>query len=259
MLRWHMRAAKGIALIVGGLVLIGALSTLRRASWLPAIAYVALFAAYKVIYLKVGYFEWYGVPAVAVLVLVAAVGLDRLCNWLSAATRARFTPAQVAVLPTLLLALAYIAPLPYRTVAERRIQGFEDKVRDPLGRYLGEVTNPGQTIGSESSGYVGCYTTPPSTTIQASSRRPWSVHSRRPKRAGTRCSQWWASLPCSIRTGWFCGPSRPSYWRGGIRPPRVNTRRCAASATPGDQETVSVRGFDVREFDGDFIVFRRNP
>jgi hypothetical protein len=252
-------AAKGIALIVGGLVLIGALSTLRRASWLPAIAYVALFAAYKVIYLRVGYFEWYGVPAVAVLVLVAAVGLDRLCKWLSAATRARFTPAQVAVLPTLLLALAYIAPLPYRTVAERRIQGIEDKVRDPLGRYLGEVTNPGQTIGSESSGYVGYYTNATlydypglesPTVVSALEKAKESGQPVLPVVGVAHLlhPDWLVLRPveAQLLAGWYPDAAR-QY---------TQVRRFSDS---GNQETVSVRGFDVSEFDGDFIVFRRNP
>jgi hypothetical protein len=252
-------AAKGIALIVGGLAVIGALSSLRRASWLPAIAYVALFAAYKVIYLKVGYFEWYGVPALAVLVLVAAVGLDRLCQWLSAATRVRFSAAQVAVLPALLLALAYIAALPYRTVAERRIQGIEDNVRDPLGRYLGEVTNTGQTIGSESSGYVGYYTnatlydypglespTVVSALEQASERgQPvlpvvGVAHLLHP--------DWLVLRPVEARTlaDWYPDAAR-QY---------TQVRRFS---DPGAQATVSVGGFDQTVFDGDFIVFRRNP
>jgi hypothetical protein len=63
------------------------------------------------------------------------------------------------MLPALLLALVYAWPLPYRTVIEDRVQhDIENKVRDPLGRYLGEVVRPGQTIASESSGYVGYYT-----------------------------------------------------------------------------------------------------
>jgi hypothetical protein len=253
-------AAKGIALIVGGLVVIGALSTLRRTSWLPAIAYVALFAAYKVIYLKVGYFEWYGVPAVAVLVLVAAVGLDRLCKWLSAATRDRLRPAQVAVLPTLLLALAYIAPLPYRTVAEHRIQaGIEDKVRDPLGRYLGEVVKPGETIGSESSGYVGYYTNATlydypglesPTVVSALDKARESGQPVLPVVGVAHLlhPDWLVLRPVEARVlaGWYPDAAR-------------QYTQVRSFSAPGDQEAVSVRGFDVTVFDGDFIVFRRNP
>jgi hypothetical protein len=252
-------AAKWIALIVGGLVLIGALSALRRASWLPAIAYVVLFAAYKVVYLKVGYFEWYGVPAVAVLVMVAAVGLDRLSKWLSAATQARFTPAQVAVLPALLLALAYIAPLPYRTVAERRIQGIEDKVRDPLGRYLGEVVKPGETITSESSGYVGYHTNATlydypglesPTVVSALEQARESGQPVLPVVGVAHLlhPDWLVLRPVEVRLldGWYPDTAR-QY---------TQVRRFS---DPAGQETVSVGGFDVTESDRDFIVFRRNP
>lgn len=149
---------KGVALIVAALAIVGAVSTLRRASWLPAIAYVLLFAGYKVLYLTVGYFEWYGVPATAALVLMASIGLDRICRWVSAATRGQLSPALLAALPALLLALIYVMPLPYRTVVEARTQhDIENKVRDPIGRYLADVVKPGETITSESSGYVGYY------------------------------------------------------------------------------------------------------
>ena len=43
-------------------------------SWLPAIAFLVLSVANKVIFLTVGYFEWYGPPVAAMLILMAAVG-----------------------------------------------------------------------------------------------------------------------------------------------------------------------------------------
>ena len=126
---------------------------------MPVIAYILLFAAYRVLFLRIGYFEWYGVPAAAALILVAGVGLDRTCRWVSTASRGRFSPAIIAAVPAVLLALVYVTALPFRTVVEARVQhDVEDKVRDPLGRYLGEVVKPGETITSESSGYVGYYT-----------------------------------------------------------------------------------------------------
>jgi hypothetical protein len=253
-------AAKGIALIVGGLAVIGALSTLQRASWLPAIAYVALFAAYKVIYLKVGYFEWYGVPAVAVLVLLAVVGLDRVCKWLSAATRNRFTPAQVAVLPTLLLALAYVAPLPYRTAAEHRIQaGIEDKVRDPLGRYLGEVARHGQTIGSESSGYVG-YDTNATLYDYPGLESPTVVSALEKARAGGHPVLPVVGVAALLHPDWLVlRPVEAQLLAGWYPDTARRYTQVRRFSVPEDQGTVSVRGFDVTVFDEDFIVFRRNP
>jgi hypothetical protein len=50
-------------------------------------------------------------------------------------------------------------PLPLSIPLEARVQHkIEDRVRLPLGRYLGQVVKPGQSLTSESSGYVGWYT-----------------------------------------------------------------------------------------------------
>ena len=49
--------------------------------------------------------------------------------------------------PAVLLALIYVAALPYRTAVESKIQhDIEDKVRIPAGDYLGQVVKPGQTV-----------------------------------------------------------------------------------------------------------------
>jgi hypothetical protein len=147
---------KAIAVLVAVLAIVGALATCNRPSWLPAIALVALFVLYKVVFLTVGYFEWYGPPALAVLILLAAAGLDRIAVWLAAASRSRISSAQAAAVPAVLLAVVYALPLPYRTLAEARVQhDIEDQVRTPLSQYLGRVVKPGQSITSESSGYVG--------------------------------------------------------------------------------------------------------
>ena len=79
-----------------------------------------LFVAYRVLFFKVGYFEWYGVPAVAALVLLAAIGLDRCVRWILQRSTDDSSPAEVAILPALLLALVYAWPLPYRTEVEDR-------------------------------------------------------------------------------------------------------------------------------------------
>jgi hypothetical protein len=149
---------KAIALLVAALAIIGAISTWRTPGWRPAIAFVVLFALYKLIFLTVGYFEWYGPPALAVLVLLAAAGLDRTASFVAAGVRGR--PAvrawQLAAAPAALLALAFAIQLPYAIPLQARVQhDIEDRVRVPLGSYLGSVVRPGQTITSESSGYIG--------------------------------------------------------------------------------------------------------
>jgi hypothetical protein len=141
---------KLIAFTVAALALIGAFATWRRVSWRPAIAFAALFVLYKVFVIGGGYNEWYGPPAIAVIFLLAAAGLDRI-------TRSR--PAWLVAVPATVLALAFAIHIPFTFPLERTVQHqIEDQVRLPMGRYLGEVVKPGQTIGSESAGYVSYYT-----------------------------------------------------------------------------------------------------
>ena len=251
--------AKLVAFLVAALAVIGALSALRRPSLLPVIAYVLLFAAYRVLYLKIGYFEWYGVPAVAGLILVAGVGLDRTCRWVSTASRGRFSPAVVAAMPAVLLALVYATALPFRTVVEARVQhDIENKVRDPLGRYLGEVAKPGETITSESSGYVGYYTNATlydfpgleSPTVVSALKK--AVDAGRPLHSLVGIgellhSDWLVLRPWEAPAPVGTSPeTAPQY---------TEVRRFSV---PGGRRPISFHGFDVNNIDRDFIVFRRN-
>jgi hypothetical protein len=141
---------KVIAFAILALAIVGAVSTWHRASWRPAVAYATLFVLYKVFVIGPGYNEWYGPPAMAVVFILAAAGLARL-------TRAA-RPAWVVAVPATVLALAFAIHIPFTFPLERVIQhDIEDEVRDPMGRFLGSVAEPGDTIGSESAGYVSYY------------------------------------------------------------------------------------------------------
>ncbi len=141
---------KLVAWTVGALAIVGAFATWRRPSWRPAIVFVLLWIAYKIVFLTVGYFEWYGVPALAVIFLLAGAGLQ----WLTA-TRAR----PLAAVAATALVLAYAIHIPFTLPLEARVQHeIEDPVRDQVGRYLGEVAKPGETIVTEPAGFVGFYT-----------------------------------------------------------------------------------------------------
>lgn len=250
--------ARVITFLVAALAIIGAISTLRRASFLPAIAYVLLFAAYRVVFLRVGYFEWYGVPAVAALVLLAGIGLDRVCRWVSAASRGRLTPAAVAMLPALLLAVAYVVPLPFRAKVERRVQyNIENRVRDPLGRYLAAVVKPGETIATESSGYVGYYTNgtlydypglESPTVVSALEKAKESGHPVLPVVgiAPLLHPDWLVLRPgeAQVLEGWYPETAR-QY---------TQVRRFSV---PGGQTPICVHSFCVRNVDRDFILFRK--
>jgi hypothetical protein len=140
-----------IALTVLALALVGVFSTWRRPGWRPAIVFVFLYVAYKFVFLTVGYFEWYGVPTLALIILLAGAGLQRVS--------ALRPPAFLVPALATALGLAYAIHIPFTLPLENRVQEeIEDKVRDPLGRYLGKVTHPGDTIVTEPSGYVGFHT-----------------------------------------------------------------------------------------------------
>jgi hypothetical protein len=251
-------AARVFAVGVAVLAVVGAISTFKRWSWLPAVAYLALFAAYKVLYLTVGYFEWYGTPATALLILMAAVGLDRVCRWVSAAAQHRFTPGEVALVPAVVLALVYAMPLPYRTAAEARVQhDIEDKVRQPLGRFLGEVVEPGDTITSESSGYVGyesngtLYDYPgleSRTVVSALSEADASGHPVLPL----------VGIVHLLHPDWIVlRPGEADTFAQWYPADERQYREVRRFSVPGGQEPISVQGFSVRNIDRDFIVFRR--
>ena len=111
------------------------------------------------VFLTIGYFEWYGVPVVAVTVILAAIGLDRL-------TRLCRTAA-VAV-PATVLALAYAIQIPFTLPLEARVQHeIEDKVRQPLGGYLGEVRRPARRSSPSRRATWATTRTRPCSTIRA--------------------------------------------------------------------------------------------
>src|SRR5262249_4740187 len=65
----------------------------------------------------------------------------------------------LAAIPAVCLAIAYAIQLPWVIPLEAKVQhDIEDQVRTPLGQYLGRVVQPGESLSSESSGYVGYYT-----------------------------------------------------------------------------------------------------
>ena len=252
--------ARAIALGVALLAILGAVSTAKRWSWLPAIAYLGLFVAYKVVYLSTGYFEWYGTPAVALLILMAAVGLDRVAKWTSVAIKGRFTAAELAMVPAVLLALVYAMVLPYRTAVEARVQhDIEDKVRTQVGAYLGDVVKPGQSITSESSGYVGwdtngtMYDYPglESPTVLDKIRTAEANHA-----PGFPDSLF--GIVALLRPDWVV--MRPweadqlSVWYPDVAKEYKPVRRFSV---PGGRAPITVEGFSVLNIDRSFIVFRR--
>jgi hypothetical protein len=137
---------EAVGILVAVLAVVGIVVTWRHTAWRAAIVFVLLFLAYKYFFLPNFYYEWYYPPALAVIVILAAAGLERATVPL---------PALGAAVAGC-LALLYAVHMPFSIPLEARIQhDIEDRVRAPLGEYLARVVRPGQTMASESSGYVG--------------------------------------------------------------------------------------------------------
>ena len=137
-----------IAVGVFVLALCGAWSLRRRPAYWPAVAYAVLFLAYKVLLLPSVYYEWYLPPFMAVVVLLAATALHRFASFAP-----RGGPA-VAVG----LAFAFAVHIPFTFPIERRIQfDIEDQVRRRIGEWLAANVAPGESVTSESAGYIGYY------------------------------------------------------------------------------------------------------
>ncbi|MGH9153394.1 MAG: hypothetical protein ACRD03_13570 [Acidimicrobiales bacterium] len=137
-----------IAVAVFVLALCGAWSLRRRPDCWPAIAFCLLFVVYKVLLLPAVYYEWYLPPFMAVVILLAATALQRFASFAQ-----RGAPA-VAIG----LTAAYAVHLPFTFPIERRIQlGIEDRVRREVGSWLAANVEPGESVTSESAGYVGYY------------------------------------------------------------------------------------------------------
>jgi hypothetical protein len=250
---------KVVALIVVALAIVGAIAQWHRRGLRPAVAFVVLYALYKVVFLTFGYFEWYGVPVLAVLFLLAAAGLDRIASLISGALRGRvsLSGAQLVAVPAVVLALAYAIQLPYAIPLEARVQNdIEDQVRVPLGQYLGRVVPPGQTLASESSGYVGYYTNGTlydypglvSTTVVDSLRAHPSY-----KFHGV------AGVSALLRPDWLILRPGDEVALKSAYPQVAREYRLARRFRAPGFTSLDEGGLTVANADSDFLVLRREP
>ena len=140
-----------IAVIAADLVVIGLWVSRRIPGFWPVTVFLALFFAYRVYFLPVlFYYDWYLPPFLALVIIVAAIGLQRV---MEAAPRA--VPAWRTLAGA--LALAFAMHMPFSFVVEAKVQSVEDQVRTPAAEYLRSTVRPGQSVVSESAGYIGYY------------------------------------------------------------------------------------------------------
>jgi hypothetical protein len=137
-----------IAVVVADLLAIGLVPSRQLAGWWPVLTFLALFFAYRVYFIPViNYYDWYLPPFLALVMIVVAVGLERI------------TAVRAGVTRTLAVALgvAFAIHMPFSFVVESKVQSVESQVRTNVGEYLRTNVPAGQSVTSESAGYIGYY------------------------------------------------------------------------------------------------------
>jgi hypothetical protein len=233
---------------IGGLLLVlaafGLTAARRVPGWAPAVAFATLFLAYRVTLLPVGYYDWYYPPLTAVIVLGAAAGLDRLVR----------RPAVVAGVAAAVIC-SFVVALPAELVLEVRYQhAIEDRVRRPLGLWLGHHAAPGSTVTSESAGYISYYAAP---TVKL-----WDYPGLTSRQAYTMLRTLGAERN---QLGWLIHAARPDYLV--LRPNELVMLEQEFPSTAALYERVArfaVRnpglrwgGVEYVDVDREFLVLRR--
>jgi hypothetical protein len=138
-----------ISILVWGLAIVGAARTWRIPGWRAAVLFAAAFAVYRIALLPGAYFDWYVPPHTAILIILAAAGIQAL------RPATGFDPRPVLAGA---LAIAFLVHTPFSLGLERKIQDdIEVAVRTTVGQELGQRMRPGETLATESAGYFEYY------------------------------------------------------------------------------------------------------
>ena len=137
-----------VAVITADLVVVGLWVSRRVPGFWLVTGFLALFFAYRIYFIPVlFYYDWYLPPFLALVMIVAAIGLQRVT-----AVSAR----SANVLATV-LAVAFAIHMPFSFIVEGKVQSVENQVRTNAAMYLKTAVPPGQSVVSESAGYIGFY------------------------------------------------------------------------------------------------------
>lgn len=137
-----------VAIAVLYFFVLGLVASRRRRDLWPAIAFLGLFLAYRIYFLPaVNYYEWYLPPFLGVVMIVVAVGMQQMSVSLPV------PPKAAAVV----LSIAFAMHMPFSFAVDRQVQSVDDQVRTNVALYLKANVQPGQSVVSESAGYIGFY------------------------------------------------------------------------------------------------------
>jgi hypothetical protein len=137
-----------VAIAVVYFFVLGVLGMRARRDMWPALGFLGLFLAYRVYFIPaLNYYDWYLPPFLGLVMVVVAVGMQRMSTSIAVA------PKTVAVA----LGIAFAMHIPFSFPVEGKVQTVENTVRTNVGLYLKANVQPGQSVLSESAGYIGFY------------------------------------------------------------------------------------------------------
>jgi hypothetical protein len=138
-----------VSIVVWLLAFVGAIRSWRVPGWRAAVVFAAAFTAYRFALLPGAYFDWYVPPHTAVLIILAAIGIERLRPLPS------FDPRPLLAVAG---AVLFAVHLPLSTGLEAKLQqAVENGVRREVGLELGRQMRAGEAVVTESAGYYEFY------------------------------------------------------------------------------------------------------
>ena len=150
----------GIAVLVADFFVVGLLASRLVDGFWPVTVFLGLFLAYWTYFIPLNlYYDWYMPPFLVLVMLVVAIGLDRLGRAALSARPDRTATVRAATSRAVgvVLAVAFAIHMPWSFVLESKVQSIENQVRTQMALYLKSHVPPGQSVVSESAGYVSFY------------------------------------------------------------------------------------------------------
>src|SRR5581483_9496378 len=137
-----------VAIVMAYFLVLGLVASWNRRDLWPILAFLGLFFAYRVYFIPgILYYEWYLPPFLGVLMLVVGLGMQRM------SIKLPVPPKMLAVA----LGVLFAVHMPFSFAIESRIQSVENQVHTNVALYLKANVAPGESVFSESSGYLAFY------------------------------------------------------------------------------------------------------
>jgi hypothetical protein len=232
-----------VSATVFALALLGLIAAGRDRRLLPIAAFVLAYGAYRVALLPTWYFDWYVPPFSAAAIMLAAVAVDRVSRG----------PARRVLVAALIV--SFTVPLPWLVAMERTVQEVaEEGVRRRVAEYIAVAVPFGESVTSESAGYIGYY----GRSLLWDFPGLTSPTALRYLRELPRSDRNAAGLVASARPDWaVLRPSEHDVLRERWPDVANEYHLCKTFGEGGD--SLVVMGLEKRSYDLRFEIFRRGP